>query len=133
VYRQFLAALGDAPLLDVDGTLAKDVLAKGLTRTSEKARNTAAVVLRGHTHEAPLLRADDRCRYSVRRVESANDCITILAAKRTILHRREHAQGSHSSVCVAVSGVVATHVQDAWEPVWSVHARCHLQPAREVP
>jgi hypothetical protein len=26
VYRQFLAALGDAPLLDVDGTLAKDVL-----------------------------------------------------------------------------------------------------------
>jgi hypothetical protein len=26
VYRQFLAALGDAPLLDADGTLAKDVL-----------------------------------------------------------------------------------------------------------
>jgi hypothetical protein len=26
VYRQFLAALGDAPLLDVDGTLAKNVL-----------------------------------------------------------------------------------------------------------
>jgi hypothetical protein len=39
VYRQFLAALGDAPLLDVDGTLAKDVvLVYHGTRSVENAR-----------------------------------------------------------------------------------------------